>query len=421
MAPPNETGDKAFTKKVKRTFVKLAHIKELIFQLLQLKTEALPGWLGSAARFCWARRTGARLLVVTSLAAGLTWGLADWLHIGAPVVAAIGATITVQAAVHTSVKDGASRVIATVAALMVAVLLFQAIGIHAWSIAVVVAVSILAGRLIGLGPEGAMQVPATSLGVFVIGTGLDSDVISERIAATIFGVSMGVLLSSFAHRASVAQRAAEELGTINLAVSSLLSRLAQGVDKGVDAALAAAWLEESRDIQDRFEKASSSAHGALAAARWGSSRAKREADDIALQAKALEHSCEQLNSIARTLYDMTQQKGSNLIPEGIAGVLEKASDAFALNAEQVAEMGFTNDTHELDDAINDIRSERAEALGSVRDLDDTAVWLISGSIISSVDRMLESLDQSAPALKVADPGDVIKPFLAVPLPRRRKR
>ena len=245
----------------------------------------------------------ARLLAVTALAAGLTWGLADWLDIGAPVVAAIGATITVQAAVHASVKDGISRIVATLAALLVAVLLFQAIGIHAWSIAVVVAISILVGRIIGLGPDGAMQVPTTSLGVFVIGTGIDGSVISDRIAATVFGVSMGVLLSSFAHRASIAQRASAELKAINLEVSSLLASLAEGIIKGVEADQAVEWLEESRDIQDRFNRASSSAHGAVAAARWGTSRAKSEASEIALQAKALAHSCEQLNSIARTLYE----------------------------------------------------------------------------------------------------------------------
>jgi hypothetical protein len=54
----------------------------------------------------------------------------------------------------------------------------------------------------------------------------------------------------------------------------------------------------------------------------------------------------------------------------------------------------------LDSALARVRALHRESLGSVREADDTGVWLASGSVLSEVARMVEQLEGSTPALRV---------------------
>lgn len=393
--------------KIKSKLEQIERIKDLLFSYAQLKTENLPGVAGQVAAWAWARRQGLRLLVVTSLSAGVTWFGAHLLMLDSPIIAVLAATVTVQSAVHASLKDGAARIGATIAALAVAVGLFHLIGIHAWSISIVVAVSLLAGRLLGLGAQGAIQVPATSLGVFVVASGLTQELITDRIIATLMGVGIGVGFSFFAHRAGPAERAREAIEKLNLQVAELLGEMAENIE-GKDAQV---WLERSRELLGQVDRIRTLVQSASSSARWGTRRSREEAKEISISAKALEHSLEQANSLARTFYDLEQRSDSYPLVKEVGCVLEKTSLAFEIKAGEMPPE--KEDKKELEDALEEIKEEKRELLEKARQLDDTATWLVSGAIMNSVDRMVESLDESAAALQVGEEEKTWKEALEI--------
>lgn len=404
------------------SFIKtITNFKNKAFDGFEKATLKLPGVLGKTAQWGWARRGGARLIFVTAIAAGLTWHIAVMFGMQTPVTAAIAATLTIQAAVHTSLNVGFSRIGATIVGLILAVACISILGITALSITVVVFVTLIAGRFMGLGAEGSQMVPATSLGVFVAGVGLDSDILSERVIATIFGVVMGVILSSFAHRETANEKATNEVEKVNNDLSNLLADLAKGVSEGINAEKAKLWLESSRLLNVDFNKAKEYTQEALIAARWGTNKTKKEALNLVKQTKSLAHSCEQVNSIARAFFDLTQKNKSELFPTGLSEVLEKASEAFAVNADNFNDDASTTISNSIvSDAINEIKEERVKAVNIVKDINDTGVWLLSGSVLNDVDRMIESLDKSAPALNVNEADEdkyQIKPSVKVNIKR----
>ena len=77
------------------------------------------------------------------LSAGLAWALAGWLlnspsPIWAPITASLMALLTVRA----SIRDAVEKIVAVLIGIGVAIWLGGLIGLHAWSIAVIVAVGL---------------------------------------------------------------------------------------------------------------------------------------------------------------------------------------------------------------------------------------------------------------------------------------
>jgi uncharacterized membrane protein YgaE (UPF0421/DUF939 family) len=399
--------------RLRLTWVRLS---TLLAQVTELRVEAAAGKRGALARWLWYRRLGARLALITALAAGVTWWACSVTGISTPLIAAMSATLSVQAAVHASLKEGVTRIGATVVAILLAALVFWAIGIHAWSVMAVVGVALALGRLMGLGPEGAVQIPCTALVVFSLGAAMDSSALLDRIIGTLLGVVVGVTMSSLAHPTTPSERAESELGKASAQLSDLLARVAQGLP-AMTRDEAKAWLAESRELLEDFERTRSSVEAAAEAARWGSRQARAKAKGLLAQARVLEHAGEQLNAIARSLFDDLDVVELDVVAPELAVVLAATGEAFAA----AADMGHGSDkaVEALNGAVADVRDVRADALESVRRADDTGVWLLSGSILNNVDKMIDGLEGRSPGLEVgADTAPL--PIIKAPLRRMRR-
>jgi hypothetical protein len=127
-----------------------------------------------------------------AVSAGLSWALAQWITgsaspIWAPVTASLIAVLTVRA----SIWDAAQKVLAVIVGLLVAIWLGGLVGLHAWSISVIVAVGFLAGKVLRLPPGAAAQIPISALFVLALG----SDLVPERFLDTLIGAATAVLVN----------------------------------------------------------------------------------------------------------------------------------------------------------------------------------------------------------------------------------
>ncbi|MBL7261370.1 FUSC family protein [Paractinoplanes lichenicola] len=366
----------------------------------------LPERVRRLARWCLDRIDGAaaRTVLVSAVAAGLAWSAAGLLHLAGPVIAAISATLSVQISSHASVREGARRLLATVAAIGVAVGVWHFFGLHWWSVAVIAGCGLAAGRLLRLG-DGAVAVPATSLGILVAGSSITEALMWQRVAATALGIVVGAILSPLVGGETPLERARQKLAHLSAEIALLLGDLGAGARGGYTREAAAEWLARSRGLGEDLADAVTAVDDLSKQARWSLTTPVAHVVPLQQTLRALEHGVDQVNSVARSMFDAIATPMTAGVPEQIGHVLTTAAEAFAAHADLVSESDtdVTKDAGHLDDLLADLREAPRRTLRTVRsELADTGVLVLTGSIMNDVDRMAGSLAGSAPALAVGE-------------------
>jgi uncharacterized membrane protein YgaE (UPF0421/DUF939 family) len=384
----------------------------------------VPARLWRLARRCRDRvePATARSVLVTGVAAGIAWSAAETLHLVGPVTAAISATLSVQMSSHASVREGAQRLIGTLAGIAVAVVVWGAFGANEWTIAVIAGCGLALGRLLRLGDSSA-TVPLTSLGILVGGTVVTETFVWQRVAATVLGIVVGVILSPLVGGMTPLEQARHRLAHLSNEIAALLGRLGAGVRGGYDRDQAAQWLARSRELDEDVADAVAAVEELSRQARWSLTTPVARVRPLDQTLRALEHGVQQVNSVARSMFDAAATPGSAGVPQQIGQVLVTAAEAFAAHARLVAgsRADATHDTGNLHELLDGLREERRRTLRKVRtEVDDTGVLVLTGSIITDIDRMAGSLERSAPALTVGvrEPGPGI-PAVSEVLPAVR--
>ncbi len=109
---------------------------------------------------------------------------------------------------------------------------------------------------------------------------------------------------------------------------------------------------------------------------------------------SLTHSVAQLRAIARTLFDH-RLDGAPRLPASLAEVLSRTALAYRARAQ-----ALQGDDPNVDAALEAVRQARRESLRSLRRVDQTGSWVVSGAILTEVDRMVQQLGGDAPALGI---------------------
>src|SRR3712207_2164686 len=140
---------------------------------------------GRSAAFRAGRMTGA------TVAAFLIAQLVG-LHDPPPIIAALTALLVVQATLTSTLLNGVQRVASVVAGVALAVLVVSAVGLTWWSLAALVAASIVVGQLLRLGPH-LVEVPISAMLVLGVGSAGVGSVGGGRVGETPVGAAGGLV------------------------------------------------------------------------------------------------------------------------------------------------------------------------------------------------------------------------------------
>lgn len=134
-------------------------------------------------------------IIKAALASAISYLLARW-WIGSrfPVFAPLAAMLTVQATVLETVRTGVQRSIGVVCGVLVAFVFGSAVGVHWWSIGLLVLLASLIGRSLALTTSGATQVAVSALLVLILSDGSNSYAI-DRVLETLLGAGVGITFS----------------------------------------------------------------------------------------------------------------------------------------------------------------------------------------------------------------------------------
>lgn len=280
----------------------------------------------------------------TTLAAVLSFVVADWIGTSdAPVLAPLTALLVIQVTMYDTVRESLQRVASVLAGVLVAVGVAAIAGLSWWSLGAVVAVSLVAGRLLRLGPQ-LLEMPISAM--LVLAVGGDRDVADSRVYETLVGAGVGILVNLAIAPPLYLRPAGDAVRDLADRIAGFSRDLARGLRAEWSRAEADHWLTEARSLNPDVARADQVLVRAEAGARLNPRAAstRRQQPRLRSTLTGLERFQLSLREVCRALLDRTyfvpEEEQGNAYPADVrmalADFLETAADAVTAAIEQDA-------------------------------------------------------------------------------------
>jgi|UniRef100_UPI00404B0A75 hypothetical protein len=346
------------------------------------------------------RRVWVRQILVAGLAGATAWQVGDLLIENGGVVAAIICTLSIRISLHKSVREGFGQIVGTAIGATIALINVSIFDVGFIAVGLTVIFCAVVARALHLGEVASVNVPVTAL--IVIGPGISGTTATHRLGSTLIGAIVAIAFSYFSHTKTPVGRANDQIAEVSKKAADLLAQMSEGVAAGYTQKEAGNWLAKARLLMEAIPAIRAQSVEARGHARWFPTAEKDEAESVYIEGIAIEHTLLQVRAIARTLFDSAVSGGiADSTQKQIAVALSAAS--FAISTKFDDDEDFETTTTATDDA-RDAGALLAETLiEDAKDADQEQI--VRGlSMVASIDRIADSLDQNSPALK-----DVITP------------
>jgi Fusaric acid resistance protein-like len=174
------------------------------------------------ALFRAARLAGAAVAAYVTAEA---FGLVD----PPPLTGALTALIVVQATASSTLFSGVERVAAVVAGVVLATGFAAVVGLHWWSLGILVTASIIVGQLLRLGPN-LIEVPISAMLVLGVGYAAGAHAAGlSRVVETLIGAAVGVLVNVLFPPAVQSRNAGQAVQRLAEEIAALVDEAAQAL------------------------------------------------------------------------------------------------------------------------------------------------------------------------------------------------
>jgi uncharacterized membrane protein YccC len=341
----------------------------------------------------------------TVLAAMLAFAAADALNTSdSPVLAPLTALLVVQLSMYETFAAGWERIVSVVAGVLVAYLFALVTGLTWWSLGLVVAISLVAGRLLRLG-DNLMEVPISAMLILAVGGAGTVAAAEGRVVETLVGAVVAVLVNLLIAPPLYIQPASEAIAELAQRMARFSRSLAEAVCGEWSRETALTQLAEARLLGDEVGRADRNL------ARTEESARLNPRGHVAREARprlrgtltALEHVQVVLRDLARTLLDRTffvpeDEASAAYTPEARAA-LAHVLDALATALEDTAAVVCRGETTEVAADRIETHLETLETwrnqLSRVLLVDpqaDPAAWVQHGALLTAIDRLRVELE-----------------------------
>jgi hypothetical protein len=252
-------------------------------------------------------------------------------------------------------------------------------------------------RALHLGEVASINVPVTAL--IVIGPGINSSTAETRLFSTFIGAAVAIVFSYFSHASTPAGRTIEQISRLGKKSAELLGVMAEGVASGYSQAEAGKWLSRARILIEDIPNVRSQALEAKKYARWSPLAEADQADALYLRGVAMEHTVVQVRTIARTLFDSAVAGGvTQFANRQIGNALSATSYAITSKAESIETHSAGQRAVNIAEDLRLAAATLAEELIAETDRIDQEEFVRNISLVSNIERIADSLDESSPAL-----------------------
>jgi hypothetical protein len=341
----------------------------------------------------------------TTAAAMLSFAVADWIGTSdAPVLAPLTALLVTQVTMYDTVRESLQRIASVLAGVLVAVGVAAVAGLSWWSIGGVVAVSLVLGRLLGLGPQ-LLEMPISAM--LVLAVGGDRDVADSRVYETLIGAAVGVLVNVVIAPPLYLQPAGDAVREVAERMAGFCRELAAGLREGWSRADADRWLTDARGLSKDVQRADRGLARTENSARLNPRAApiRRIQPRLRTTLNGLELCQLSLREVCRALLDRTyfvpQEEESTAFRENVraalAELLEAAADAVETVGEIAGAPAAPGERDRVAAHLADLerRRDRLSTLLPVDPYADPAAWQQHGALLAAVDRLRVEIETAA--------------------------
>ncbi|MCY0878844.1 MAG: aromatic acid exporter family protein [Firmicutes bacterium] len=344
-------------------------------------------------------------VVKTAVAAGASWALAHWLfHSPKPYFAPLAAILSVQATVAESVARGIQRILGVIGGILLALVFTHWLGLHAWSLAVLVFVGMALATRLNLGPQGIPQVAISALLVIAIGAEVKGYAWA-RALDTALGALVAAGVSMLLWPPDFTPDAVDTLRLLALGLADILHEIRQNVVDGLTLAHANRHLARARAVEQGLHQARNAIARAETSLRWNFWHRRDQArlKQLRHALGVLDHILIQVRGIARTLFVTAERdvsRPSGALPPAVgrhlAHLLALMGDALKCYADLIRE-GDPEAAWHLETmlAAADEERDRLIAAGGAWWARDASHFLDIAAVLVDLEKMSQDLAVSS--------------------------
>jgi hypothetical protein len=327
----------------------------------------------------------------TTLAAVIAWELALRLPgTQPPVLAPLTALLVTQLTLVKTITGSLQRVASVTAGVLLALAVAELVGLHWWSIGLVIFVSLALGQVLKLGSH-RMEVPISALLVA-----------RTRVLETLIGAGVGVAVNAVLVPPVYVRPAGEAIYELADDMASVLEGVAEDLAEGWSGEDAYERLLEARAQDGDIREAREAVGQAEDSLRLNPRRrlVGDPSDELREGLTSLEHSAILVRGICRSLVELDTVTGGRgpdpAMRAALARLLEEVADAVRTFGEQVAASipGPPVNQAPLHRALARARAGRDQLAKEMAAGPGEAprAWQVHGHLLANVDRLLNELD-----------------------------
>jgi hypothetical protein len=372
-----------------------------------------------AAWFRRGRKPGLRT-AKTTLAAVLSFAVAQQLLTSPqPVLSPLTALLVVQLTMYETLASGLQRVASVVTGVLIAVGFATWVGLTWWSLGLVVAASLVIGRLLHLG-DHLLEVPISAMLVLAVG-GAEGPAL-DRVYETLIGAAVGVAVNLVIAAPLYVQPASDAITELTERMAAFLRQLAEQLGAGWSRESADRMLNEARRLGDEVDHAERTLARAQDSARFNPrvAQAREALPRLRTGLTGLEVTYVTIRNLCRSLLDRTyfvpSEEAETVYDAQVRSVLAQVLQAAA---DAVGHVSVVTSGAEAQDAARREVDQRLLELHSHRDRlaellheesrADRAVWQQHGALLADFDRMRIEIEAAVrPPEQVWRPPPVIE-------------
>jgi Aromatic acid exporter family member 1 len=336
----------------------------------------------------------------TTLAAVLSWELALRLPGSQPpVLAPLTALLVAQITLAETITGSFQRVASVTAGVLLALGVADLLGLHWWSIGLVIFVSLLLGQVLRLGSHG-IEVPISALLVMTLGG--TPGVARTRVLETLIGAGVGVVVNAVLVPPVYIRPAGEAIFELADDMARVLKGAAADLREGWSGEDAYERLLEARELDGEIGEAREAVARAEDSLRLNPRRrlVGDPSDELREGMTTLEHSVILVRGICRSLVNLdivTEGRGPDpVLADALSRLLEEIATAVrAFGGHLMASVpGPPANQAPLVRALARARAGRDDLAKAMADgpREEPDAWQVHGHLLANVDRLLSELD-----------------------------
>lgn len=351
------------------------------------------------------RRSWIRRVLVASAAAATSWIIGDQLIPNGGLVAAIVCALSIRISIYKSVREGFGQLIGTSIGASIALLTVHLFSFGFIAVGTTVLLCSIVARALRLGEVASVNVPVTAL--IVLGPGLSESTAVHRLSSTVVGALIAIIFSYFSHAKTPAGRTIDQIARIGKKSADLLIEMSEGYASSFNQKQAATWLVKARLLVEEIPDLRSQAIEAREYAKWSPLVEEEQADSLYVNGVAIEHMVVQVRTIARRVFDASQDKQRvTTVDRAIAHALSATSVAISEKIELIKKSERDHESDVIAQGLQTVADNLTEELILRNKQIPRDQFVRCMSLVSAITVIAASLDESSPALlNVKTPED----------------